>query len=149
MIRREDWPEQLAAYIENTWKSGVQHQYGTMDCCLYVAGAIQAMVGTAPAENIHGTYSDAAGARGALESQGWAGIEAMLEALAAQFGWTEVGPNYVQRGDVLFIKAETLGIPNTFDGVPAIWSGSFATFFLVHGWAYTARGTVARAWRID
>lgn len=150
MQRHEDWPERLTAYIGSAWKNPQPHQFGVMDCCLYAAGAVEALSGVDIAADWRGTYDDLESAQVLVSEIGdGRGIEGMLEALAAEHGWCEVEVNFIQRGDVLFIPAENIPLIGDFDGMPAIWSGSQPTFFTGQGWGTMARGAITRAWHFD
>lgn len=140
MHRREDWPERLNAYFDSVRAS--PFQFGTLDCCLYVAGAVEAMTGEDLASEWRGTYEDADGAIAALSQ--WGSLETMLEAMATEFGWHEVGPKYVKRGDILLLS----GIGDR--DVPGIYMLPIASAFVEgHGLFGFSRSTIARAWHFD
>jgi len=57
MPRREDWPEQLAAFVEA--RLDMPFQWGPNDCCSFAAAAVQAMTDDAPPLPVYAGERDA------------------------------------------------------------------------------------------
>lgn len=102
MIRRSTWEADLSSYILAT-----RYQpfiWGTLDCALRAAGAVEAMTGVDPAAEYRGKYSTAAGAERALRRIGAGTLEASWD---AKFDVVE--PGFVRRGDIVW-DGEAVGI---------------------------------------
>lgn len=103
MPRFEEWPRRLNDAIEAA--RAQPFIWGQHDCCLFVAGCVDAMTGGNYAAEYKGKYATAEDAAALLESKG--GIEAII-------GQTlkEVAINFAQRGDVVLldIDGSPLGI---------------------------------------
>ena len=92
--RRPDWPELLAAYVEQ--HRGTPFAWGAHDCCTFAAGAVKAMTGTLPALP---AYADEREAMRALRDLG-----GLREAVTRLFEPTLVA--LAQRGDLLLVKQD-------------------------------------------
>lgn len=60
MTRCEDWHARLAAYVFDAGRT--PFAYGSHDCALFAAGAVEAMTGTDLAAGWRGIYRTLAGA---------------------------------------------------------------------------------------
>ncbi len=107
--RRPDWPERLAALIEERRRA--PFRWGAQDCCLLAADAVVAMTGEDPATAWRGRYTSEVEAEALLGPAG--GLEAMVAAALAEFGAAECSPAFAQRGDVALVLAgnqPTMGV---------------------------------------
>lgn len=95
MIRLENWPSLLTEFIES--RREMPFLWGTSDCCLFAADAVQAITGTDFAAQWRGTYSDARGALAHIEAAG--GVPALVP-------FEEIEPGYAQRGDVVMLDMD-------------------------------------------
>lgn len=95
MKRFPDWSPRLFAFIES--RRTLPHAYGTNDCCLFCADAIQVMTGKDLASGIRGTYADKAGADAILAEHG--GLEAFVTSILGE----PLGPLCARQGDVAMI----------------------------------------------
>jgi hypothetical protein len=106
--RHPDWPERLAALIEE--RRHTPFRWGTQDCCSFAADAVLAMTAHDWLAPHRGQYSDAAGAEAILGAQG---LEVLVAGLLDAFGAQDCTPCFVQRGDVALVLAGnelTLGV---------------------------------------
>jgi len=106
-MRREGWPEALAATVEAA--RAESFAWGEHDCCLFVANAVRATTGRDIAEGLRGSYRSERGAWRALRRRGWAGLEECFDALLGE----RVAPLTARRGDVALFeggRGPTVGI---------------------------------------
>lgn len=96
--RVADWPEQLAALIEG--RRDRPFEWGTHDCCMFAADAVQVLTGDDPLTAYRGTYSTEEEAAAKL---GEAGLEAAALERMATFGAPLIRPSLAQRGDVALV----------------------------------------------
>jgi len=128
MTRAHDWPSKLEKFVsENRTRS---FQWGTWDCCLWVASAIEAITGMDVAAPYRGQYADANGAaRICVEACGKADLASMAAYVASQNQMPEIPVLRAQRGDMLLLKdpanpgSQCLGMV-AFNGHQAIVVGS-------------------------
>lgn len=100
--RLPDWRNRLDAYLDE--KTREPFEYGTNDCALFVAGAVNAMTGFDPAEGFRGRYHTSAQAQRSLLSHGYEKVTEM----ARQF-FREIHPSRAQIGD-LAVAEDALGV---------------------------------------
>jgi len=99
MNRYLDWEHRLNDYLVTVGSSitpGAQVAWGKMDCCIYVAGAVEAITGTDPMADFRGRYRTSAGALRALRKIGSGDLRSTL---ATRLG-TEKPPASAMRGDI-------------------------------------------------
>jgi hypothetical protein len=95
MKRLKDWPSRFAALVESV--RARPFAWGSHDCCLWAAAAVQAVTGEDRAETWRGTYVDERGAaRMALRLGG-------LPVIAADAG-PEIPPALAVAADVGFVR---------------------------------------------
>ena len=104
MIRSADWQDRLHAYLDSV--ADTPFAWGTHDCCLYIADAVQAMTGVDPAAAYRGRYSTETGARIALTRYGAGTLYATFN---AAFG-DSIAPAGAHRGDIVAIDEMTVGV---------------------------------------
>lgn len=103
MIQRiPGWEAALHDYLAAL--DGAVFAWGTLDCALFSAGAVQVMTGHDPAAAFRGRYSTAGGATRALSRYGAGTLEATI---ASQFGEIQIG--FARRGDAVLV-GDTVGI---------------------------------------
>ena len=97
MIRREDWPERLTAYIKETRREAFA--WGTRDCLSWVNGAIERMTDSTVFDALLGAYNDEESARELVIQQGgWIqGIDAIMVG-------ARIEAVLAQRGDVVLLS---------------------------------------------
>lgn len=130
MIRKTTWEAELSDYISS--KRGEPFEYGVNDCCMFAAGAVEAMTGVDPMEEFRGSYSDLRGSLKALKDIGEGSLEATLD---SKFEEVEIGR--AQRGDLAF-----------FDNSVGVVSGSFAYFVSDDGLERVPREFWEKCWRV-
>lgn len=137
--RREDWPERLRAFVEAAART--PFAYGSHDCLLFAAGAIEAMTGTDLAAAVRGTYRDAEGAAAALAAFAGAGVLEAAEKVAAEHGLAPIAWPLAQRGDAVLV-----GTP--LGPALGICLGAHAAVAAAGGLATVPMSRAARAWRV-
>lgn len=70
MSRLPDWPKRLHAYIVET--RALPFEWGTHDCALFAAGAVEAVTGEDPAAKWRGQYTTEAEGMALIRAAGFA-----------------------------------------------------------------------------
>lgn len=130
MIRKTTWEEELSDYIAS--KRDEPFQYGVNDCCMFAAGAVEAMTGENPMEEFFGSYDTLTGSLKAIKTIGEGSLEATID---SKFEEVELGR--AQRGDLAF-----------FDGSVGVISGGFAYFVSDDGLERIPRDYWDKCWRV-
>lgn len=100
MERVPGWRVALFDYVRD--HRSEPYELGTHDCWIFVAGAIQAMVGVDIAAKHRGRYKTAKGALGVMKRSG----AADMAELASQYLEERSSPAFAQIGDVLAIPTD-------------------------------------------
>lgn len=103
MIQRHPkWQSRLAKFLYE--HEHCTFRYGTLDCCLFVADAIQAMTDVDIADVYRGKYSSRDTAMALVkEIDGKASVQACAYGRALAYGMKEVPVNFAQRGDMILV----------------------------------------------
>ena len=118
MARLPDWEERLGAYLRAPGRD--VFAWGTNDCALFSAGAVEAMRGEHPAPEFIGAYGDQAGAAEALRTLG-AGT--LFRTFDSHFPRKE--PAFAHRGDLVMAQ-DAIGICMGSNGIFLKAEGGFA-----------------------
>ncbi len=124
MQRLPDWEERLVRYLEPL--HATPFEWGKHDCCLFPAGAVQAMTGVDPMAEFRDAtgrarYSTAIGSARALRKYGAGTIAATIDSKLKR-----VPVSLAHRGDII-MNAGSLGVQWTMRGqTVAIMVGSEA-----------------------
>lgn len=97
MRRLPDWEERLGAFIAEARDR--PFAWGSWDCILMSASAIQAQTGTDIAAEYRGKYHDKAGAAAILKAQGEGTLLRTLDAVLPRRK-----PSKARRGDLVWFK---------------------------------------------
>lgn len=100
MERLPNWRVDLFNYMRALRSE--PYDLGTQDCWIFVAGAIQAMVGVDIAAKHRGRYKTVKGALGVMKRSG----AANMAELASQHLEERLSPAFAQIGDVLAIPTD-------------------------------------------
>lgn len=138
LTRRDDWPEQLGALIEE--RAFVPFVWGVNDCALFACDAIQTTVGIDVAAPFRGRYDSAASASAAMlgfiaerdrpfleiaQEDRQELLEHVAEIIAAEHELREVEIPFARRGDAVLFEGEhgaTLGVVG-MDGMTIVAPG--------------------------
>jgi hypothetical protein len=115
VIRPEDWPRRLAAYLLKVQDR--PFDWGTHDCCTLAADWALELIGVDPIAPYRGLYTNAVGARRLILKHG--GIEA---AFTAALG-SPVAPAYARRGDLVLAEYQLGPTVGICGGVDACFPG--------------------------
>lgn len=130
-MRLSTWEPRLKAYLAEHRDAALV--YGVTDCCMFAAGAVEAMTGEDPMPEFRGRYRSQAGASRALRT---IGAGDLASTLSTKFEPKPVG--FAQRGDLVMhdgsvgvcIGAEALFVPMTGSGLVRVprrdWSAAWA-----------------------
>jgi hypothetical protein len=130
MKRKPDWETPLADYLLAARERA--YSYGTHDCLLHCASAVEAMTGEDLGAPHRGRYRTEADAARHLRRHGARTPEAFLDAR-----FPEVPVAFARRGDIVLAG-----------GVPGICVGHDAVFAGENGLIHNSRETWTKAWRV-
>lgn len=111
MMRVQNWEMQLDDYLKA--RVALPFAFGANDCCLFAAGAVEVMTGEDLAAKFRGKYRTEYGAAQALKKYAGAGVRALMDKMAAEYGLAEAPPPMLARGSVALVLndgRESLGI---------------------------------------
>jgi hypothetical protein len=112
MTRLNDWPTRLSDYVLRVARE--PFKYGRLDCGLFVAGAIDALVGVDVVAELRGQYSTRREAFDVIASHcGRRSMEAIAAHLAERNGFPETPVAFAQCGDPVVLRrgaSSSLGI---------------------------------------
>jgi hypothetical protein len=101
--RKPNWEKALDAFL-NAHRAD-PFQYGTWDCCLFAAGAIEAMTGTDIAVDFRGLYTTRQEATAAIAAiTGGSTVRDAAAFCASKFGMAAVPKLMCRRGDMVLIE---------------------------------------------
>ncbi|WP_113154788.1 hypothetical protein [Nitratireductor sp. OM-1] len=103
MKRRSFWRPSLADYFSQV--QGRPFAWGSFDCALFAAGAVEAMTGVDFAKGYRGAYTTLAGGLRLLRTEGF---ETHADFAAAHL--TEIHPSKAQVGDIAAIAVSDAGL---------------------------------------
>lgn len=109
LTRRPDWQPRLHAWLRGQGSQPIQP--GIWDCCMFGAGAIEAMTGTDLAADWRGRYSTFAGGRRLLRRAGYADHIALIAAHL-----TEDHVSTAMPGDIAIVPTEDGDAVGVFQG---------------------------------
>lgn len=119
-------------------------RYGSWDCCLFVADAIEAMTGVDLAAPFRGTYEDRAGASRAMKYCGAADVAVLVGKVASEHDMPVVLAPQAQRGDMVLVRrgkrSYSLGIMGL--------RGRDVVIPFAEGLRLIHLSNVVRAWRV-
>lgn len=143
MVRRlPDWPRRLEAFLAAN--AATPFRYGSFDCCLMAAVAIQAMTGKHPHPEYIGAYSTRSECRALIRREtGKSGVEFIWQQVMQENGIQECPVKCAQRGDAVLIKRGKSGSSVAIVGLDGrlVVAGDV-------GLLLVDRGLAVRAWRV-
>lgn len=128
--RHSTWEQSLSEYIET--KRHEPFDYGVNDCCMFAAGAVEAMTGVDPMVEFRGQYDSLKTTIKVLKEIGAGDLESTLDGK-----FPEIAVGYAQRGDLAF-----------FDGSVGVVMGTFAWFASDDGLERVPRSLWDKAWSV-
>jgi hypothetical protein len=129
-MRISTWEDALSDYI--AIKRDEPFEYGVNDCCLFAAGAVQAITAEDPMAEFRGKYDSLKGSLTVIKEIGAGTLEATMD---AKFSEVEIG--HAQRGDLAF-----------FDNSVGVVMGSFAYFVSDDGLDRINRSLWDKCWGV-
>ncbi len=103
-IRKLDWEMRLHEFIES--RKGSAFAWGSNDCCLFAADAVEAMTGVDLAANFRGKYDSEASCVKMVSELGYASIEDLIRKELASWQLQPMRPVQAHRGDLLLTMQE-------------------------------------------
>lgn len=131
MTRRPDWPVRLNQYIVSVRDR--PFAYGNYDCCIFVAGAIEAMTGEDPMTEYRGQYDSVATGAAALRTLGQG---TLFKTLYRKFGKPLPGA-HGRKGDIAW-----------YNGALGLVLGRVAMFVGVNGFVLAPLSRLKYIWRV-
>lgn len=148
MKRAENWPEALNDYIDSIRKS--PFAWGTLDCCMMAADAVQDMTGEDFASDFRGKYDDPVSAYKALADFAGGGVDKAINKIAANLKWQECAPKKAHRGDPVLIAPAHCGGDPRFGGALGICIGRYVLVMTENGLGAIERlPAVVQAWNVS
>jgi hypothetical protein len=129
-MRINAWEEALVNYIAT--KRHEPFEYGVNDCCLFAAGAVEAITTEDPMPEFRGQYDSLKGSLKAIKDIGAGTLEATMDSK-----FPEVAIGHAQRGDLAF-----------FDDSIGVVMGSFAYFVSDDGLERVNRSLWDKCWGV-
>ena len=97
LVRRADWPERLAHFLDG--RGNMPFAWGLNDCALFAADCVWELTGVDPAHDLRGSYGSREEAAAVLARHGG------LPALVVQRLPAYLSPLQCHRGDVVCVQA--------------------------------------------
>jgi hypothetical protein len=129
-MRINAWEEALVNYIAT--KRHEPFEYGINDCCLFAAGAVEAITTEDPMPEFRGQYDSLKGSLKAIKDIGAGTLEATMDSK-----FPEVAIGHAQRGDLAF-----------FDDSIGVVMGGFAYFVSDDGLERINRSLWDKCWGV-
>jgi len=129
-MRISTWEDALVNYI--AVKRHEPFEYGVNDCCLFAAGAVEAITGQDPMPEFRGKYDSLKTSLKVIKEIGAGTLEATLDGK-----FPEGGIGQAQRGDLAF-----------FDGSVGVVMGGFAYFASDDGLEKVPRAMWDKCWSV-
>jgi hypothetical protein len=101
-MRISTWEDALSNYIAT--KRHDPFEYGVNDCCLFAAGAVEAITGKDPMSEFRGQYDSLKTSLKAIKDIGAGTLEATMDNK-----FPEVAISHAQRGDLAFFN-DSVGV---------------------------------------
>lgn len=137
MTRRfEDWPSRLFGFVES--RRAEPFAWGSQDCCLFAADAVQAITGVDPAASLRG-YTSKAEAVELIAKYGT--LEDLVSGKCREMNFVEVAPKLAQRGDLVVFE-------NAGNPALGVCLGAHAAFPGKDGLVFHPLAECRRAWRV-
>ena len=130
-MRILNWEAALSDYIAT--KRHEPFEYGLNDCCLFAAGAVEAITGEDPMSEFRGKYDSLKTSIKAIKEIGAGTLEATMDGK-----FPEVTISHAQRGDLAF-----------FDDSVGVVMGGFAYFVSDDGLERINRSLWNKCWGVD
>jgi hypothetical protein len=130
MQRKSNWEQELSDYLIS--KRDLPFQYGSHDCAHFVAGAVEAITGENPMDEITDSYDSQIGSLRVLKGLGFDDVEQFTD---SKFESTLVG--FAQTGDIAL-----------YDGCLGIVISSKAVFVTEIGYTFVDRSEWLKAWEV-
>ena len=111
MQRYEDWPRRLNDFVALARER--RFRWGTHDCMLFAADAVQAITGVDPARPYRGIYRNRREAERLMKEYAGGGVSKLTELVTEDHSIPEIPPLMAQRGDVCLVEVssrEALGV---------------------------------------
>lgn len=137
-MRRRDWPQRLAAFIEDVDLR--PFAWGSWDCCCFAAAVLETLTGVGPrAEfDLRGRYGDEDGAARTLALLGF---DEPADLVSAVLG-APVDPRQAMRGDL--VRLAKWG-----RGAIGVCVGANAAFVGPRGLVFAPMAEAEGAWRVE
>lgn len=129
-MRISCWEDALYDYMD--MKRHEPFEYGVNDCCMFAAGAVEAITGEDPIPEFRGKYDSLKTSLQVIKDIGAGTLEATMD---GKFPEVEIG--HAQRGDLAF-----------FDGSVGVVMGGFAYFVSDDGVERINRSLWDKCWGV-
>ena len=139
MMRVSTWERRLGDYLAS--RRALPFAYGSNDCAMFAAGAVEALTGQDPAAAFRGAYRSAAGSVRALRGIGEGTLEATIDAIFPAIAVGKIG-----RGDLVW-NGEAVVV---CIGAVALFVGQHGEVDALHdGLVRVPRAEWVKGWRVE
>ena len=133
--------DKLAKFLEKI--KNKPFKYGTLDCAIFTASAVDSQIGTKLKSKLFGKYKDLKGVAKRIKEIGKGKYINAIEKICKDNKFKEISPDYAQRGDVCIMKQNKkllMGI---------IGLNNKPVFISDSGFNEFDRNLIERVWRIE
>lgn len=129
-MRVSNWEEALSHYLQD--RREMPFEYGVNDCCMFAAGAVEAITGQNPMSDFIGKYKSLASSVRAIKDAGYESIEQIIDER-----FEEIPVGFASTGDLAF-----------FDGSVGVVLGGRAAFVGEGSFTLIDRHEWTKAWGV-
>lgn len=107
IYRVDNWAGALNQYLKE--QEEAPFAWGKNDCCLFAAGAIQAITGVDVAAGWRSAYKSSESALHLVSVRTEGSLRDLISTLAKKYGFPEINPKMAQRGDIIQFNSNIEG----------------------------------------
>ena len=131
----------LAAYLSKVQNK--PFKYGTLDCAIFTASAVDSQIGTKLKSKLFGKYKNLKDIAKRIKEIGKGGYTKAIEKICKDNKFKEISPSYAQRGDAVIMKEKNKIL------VGIIGLNNKPIFISKQGIVEEEKDVIVKAWRIS
>ena len=118
-------------------------KYGTLDCAIFTASAVDSQIGTKLKSKLFGKYKNLKDIAKRIKEIGKGGYTKAIEKICKDNKFKEISPSYAQRGDAVIMKEKNKIL------VGIIGLNNKPIFISKQGIVEEEKDVIVKAWRIS
>ena len=118
-------------------------KYGTLDCAIFTASAVDSQIGTKLKSKLFGKYKNLKDIAKRIKKIGKGGYTKAIEKICKDNKFKEISPSYAQRGDAVIMKEKNKIL------VGIIGLNNKPIFISKQGIVEEEKDVIVKAWRIS